>query len=358
MAIASRAASYTSVTIDNIGYRLYKETKEAHVYHDSYNSLTVTNNKLELPEKVIKDSTEYVVTEIEYFSCGNTVLTLVVPKTIKKVNSVKSGVKTLVLGAGVTSVLNLHESKNLEDIKVAEGNEAFCVDNYGVLYSKDKTKLYNAPYAKRYSFTSYTVPATVTSIEWDAFYGFEYLATVSLSEGLKEIDNYAFYNCTKLADCKLPSTVETIGEHAFYNCNLSSLTLPAQLRSVGEYAFYDAVQGRKIQALTIPQYMEKIEQCAFYYITIDSVYTHCKPFILPTSVPFNTKTLVVPKGTRDIFATRAGWKNISNIIEGSFEPTWNVSDYTVGDMGLDSDGQEIRDLCLVQVRGGPCVLLF
>ncbi|MDE5570862.1 MAG: chitobiase/beta-hexosaminidase C-terminal domain-containing protein, partial [Prevotella sp.] len=340
MAIASRAASYTSVTIDNIGYRLYKETKEAHVYHNSYNLLTVTNNKLELPEKVTKDSTEYVVTEIEYFSCGNTVLTLVVPKTVKNVYNVKSGVKTLVLGAGVTSVSGLDESQDLEGFEVAEGNESFSVDNYGVLYSKDKTKLYYAPYAKRSNLGTYTVPATVTYIGNSAFYRFNQLETVSLPEGLKEIDDYAFYDCEKLIKCKLPSTVETIGERTFMYCNLYGLTLPAQLRSVGENAFYGGAQ--KMQALSIPQYIEKIQQYAFYDIKIDSVYVHCKPFTLPTSAlgSYN-KTLVVPKGTRDIFSTREGWKEIYDVIEGDFEPTWDRDKEPTGNTGLDRDGQQI-----------------
>ncbi|MDE6002085.1 MAG: leucine-rich repeat domain-containing protein, partial [Prevotella sp.] len=340
MAIASRAASYTSVTIGNIDYRLYEETKEAHVYHNSYNLLTVTNNKLELPEKVTQDSTEYVVTEIEYFSCNNTVLTLVVPKTVKNVYNVKRGVKTLVLGAGVTSVSGLYESENLEGFEVAEGNESFSVDNHGVLYNKDKTTLYYAPYAKRSSFGTFTIPATVTSIGSCAFSEFRQLETIFMPDGLKEIGSYAFDYCVKLINCKLPSTVENIGKGAFRYCDLSLLTLPAQLRSIEENAFYSGAQ--KTQALSIPQYVEKIGQSAFYDVKIDSIYVHCKPFSLPTNAlgSYN-KTLVVPKGTRDIFSTREGWKEIYDVIEGNFEPTWNINDYLVGNKGLDRDGQEI-----------------
>ena len=345
MALTGHAASYTTVTIDDISYRLYEETMEAHVYHDkSSTSVTVTNNRLELPEKVTNDSKEYTLTEIEYFRCGNTALTLVTPKTVTKVANVKKGVKTLVLGVGATSVSGLSESTNLENFEVAEGNESFSVDEKGVLYSKDKTTLWYAPYGKRSSFGSYTVPSGVTSIGGYAFCQFNQLETVSLPEGLKTIGSYAFYNCSKLVNCMLPSTVETIGGTAFRNCVLSGLSLPAQLRKIGDYAFYSGLQGDKLRSLKIPQYMEKIETYAFGDVTIDSVYVHCVPFVLTTNSPFGSprnQTLIVPKGTRDIFSTREGWKLINNVIEGDFEPTFNVNDYLVGDKTLDSNGQTI-----------------
>jgi len=345
MVLTGHAASYTTVTIDNIVYRLYDETMEAHVYHDkSSTSLSVTNNRLELPEKVTNETKEYKVTEIEYFRCGNTALALVTPKTMTKVASVKKGVKTLVLGVGVTSVSSLEESTNLEGFEVADGNTSFSVDSYGVLYSKDKTKLFYAPYGKRSSFGSYTVASTVTSINGSAFYYFDKLETISLPEGLKTIGGSAFYNCSKLINCKLPSSVESIGGSAFRYCTLSGLTLPAQLRTIGSYAFYSGLQGNKLRSLKIPQYVEKIENSAFEEVTIDSVYVHCIPFVLTTSDPLGSprnQTLIVPKGTRDIFSTRDGWKRINNVIEGDFDPTFNVSDYLVGDKSLDSNGQTI-----------------
>ena len=305
MALTGHAASYTTVTIDNIVYRLYGETMEAHVYHDKGStSLTVTDNRLELPEKVSNESKEYKVTEIEYFSCNNTALTLVTPKTVTTVASVKKGVKTLVLGTGVISVSGLSESANLEGFEVAEGNTYFSVDDRGVLYNK----------------------------------------------GLKEIGNNAFYDCNALTACPLPSTIEQIGAYAFYKCPLVGFSLPAQLRAIGEYAFASnasnsyRVQGGHIQALHVPQYVESIGDYAFRYVTIDSVYAHCEPFNLTQTSPFGSpsnQTLVVPKGTRDIFSTYKYWNKIDNVIEGDFNPTFDTSKYPVGSSSLDSDGQTI-----------------
>ena len=81
---------------------------EAHVY--SSNSLSVTNNRLELPESVTNGTRTYTVTEIEHFHCGNSSsLELVVPKTVRKVSSVQNGVSKLVLGSGVNSVSEMHQ---------------------------------------------------------------------------------------------------------------------------------------------------------------------------------------------------------------------------------------------------------
>ena len=344
MALTGHAASYITVTIDNIVYRLYDETMEAHVYHNKSGSLTVTDNRLVLPEKVTNDDKEYTVTEIEYFRCGNTNLTLVTPNSMKTVASVKSGVKTLVLSAGVTSVSDLSQSEHLEAFEIAEGNESFSVDDNGVLYSKDKTKLWFASYGKRSSFGSYTVASTVTYIGPGAFYGFNNLETVSLPEGLKEIAEDAFNGCSKLVNCKLPSTVETIGANAFRNCAISGLTLPEQLRTIGNYAFRSGVQGDALTSLAIPQYVESIGDYAFQSVTVSMVYAHCKPFVLTNNQPFGSptnQTLIVPKGTRDIFSTRQGWKLINKVIEGDFEPTFNVEDYPPGSSALDSDGQQV-----------------
>ena len=111
--------------------------------------------------------------------------------------------------------------------------------------------------------------------------------------------------------------------------------------------------------------MEKIERHAFDSNTIDSVYVHCVPFILSTTDPLGSPTnqvLIVPKGTRDIFSTREGWKQINDVIEGTFEPTWSVSDYLPGSSSLDSDGQSITQAGvtykLYNLAGYPALINF
>jgi len=334
--VQSLAGIGYSVTIDNILYQLYNnETKEAHVYHISNESLSITNNRLELPETVIYDNQTYTVTNVDYFAIGNTSLELVTPKTVKSVQNVKSGVKKIVLGTGVSSVSNLSESTHLEAFEVAEGNEYFSVDNDGILYDKDKTTLICAPYAKHSSLTSFTVPSSVKAIGNDAFREFDKLETIILPEGIKSIGVSAFYNCQKLRTCNLQSTIEIIDWCAFNHCPLSSIELPAQLKVIGESAFsQESGKNPSLSSLTIPQNVESIGDWAFAGWNITTIYVHCAPFQLSTNQPLGSvQNLVVPKGTVDIFSNIQGWKEFPNIMEGDFEPTFNV------DPGLDYDGQ-------------------
>jgi len=343
MALIAQAASYTTVTIDQIPYRLYDETMEAHVYlNSSSTTLTVTNNRLELPEKVTNAEKEYTVTEIEYFSCGNTVLELVTPKTMTRVSNVKNGVKTLTLGAAVTSVNDLHESTNLQSFVVTEGNEHFSVDEYGILYNKDKTTLRYAPYGNRSSFTSFTVPSTVTVIGGEAFVKFDklqsvtipssvktidrsafngcgQLLSVTLSEGLESINDYAFENCGNLTNCKFPNSLKSIGKHAFYSCSLSNFSLPEQLRTIGEEAFRYGIKNSALSTLVIPEYVQSIGGYAFDGVTINEVHSRImEPQPIGTSNVFGSTTnqiLVVPTGTKSLYEATAGWNRIPVINE-------------------------------------------
>ena len=340
--LAVSAASYTTITVDGIDYRLYEGTMEAHVY--SAQTLSVTNNRLELPESVTNGTRTYTVTEIEYFHCGYTSsLELVVPKTVRKVSSVLNGVSKLVLGSGVNSVSEMHQC-NVQEFEVVDDNQWFSTDEIGVLYNKDKTVLVYAPYGRNIS--NYIVPSTVTSIGSYAFYKFESMGAITLPEGLKEINDFAFWNCKSLKDCSLPSTVESIGRYAFYSCPLTNFSLPIQIRTIGSYAF-DHNSGTGIyslQSLRLPRFLESIGDYAFQNTYIDSIYAYCKPFHLPSTTLGKShwnQTLVVPKGTRDIFSTRNSWNMIDNVIEGDFDPTFQISNYSVGSPYLDQNGQII-----------------
>lgn len=56
---------------------------------------------------------------------------------------------------------------SLESITVAEENEYYSSDEYGVLFNKDKTELVQYPAGRRYAH--YIIPESVTSVEDNAF---------------------------------------------------------------------------------------------------------------------------------------------------------------------------------------------
>ncbi len=77
---------------------------------------------------------------------------------------------------------------------VAEGNPAYCADERGVLYDRDKTELIQAPrnMSESKAGHSYTVPDSV-----------------------KKIASHAFFYCDEVWDITLPDSLERIGEGAF-----------------------------------------------------------------------------------------------------------------------------------------------
>ena len=111
--------------------------------------------------------------------------------------------------------------------------------------------------------SSVTIPASVKSIEDEAFDCCDLLTTVIFEEGsvLETIGDGAF-RCCPIESINLPSTVKTVGEDAFKGCEgmtldiLDSLT---SLETVGENAFSD-FGGSK---LTIPASVKKLGKGAF-----------------------------------------------------------------------------------------------
>ena len=91
---------------------------------------------------------------------------------------------------GCTSLTNIHVDANNINYKSIDGN----------LYSKDGKTLIQ--YAVGKTDTSFTIPDSVTNIDW-----------------------YAFYNCTSLTNVTIPNSVTNIGDYAFFKClSLSNIT--------------------------------------------------------------------------------------------------------------------------------------
>lgn len=77
-------------------------------------------------------------------------------------------------------------------------------------------------YTEEYGVTSITLPNSVTSIGYSAFYGCTNLTEVNIPEGVTEIDEWAFSECTSLISVVIPeSVVRLIGMEALERAGLS-----------------------------------------------------------------------------------------------------------------------------------------
>lgn len=106
---------------------------------------------------------------------------------------------SVTIPAGVTSVGvgAFNTCLSLTDINVASGNPAYTsVD--GVLFNADQTLLHTYPAGKRSS--SYSIPASVTTIGKYAFYEQVSLTGVTVPASVTTIDKSAFSECLNLAE--------------------------------------------------------------------------------------------------------------------------------------------------------------
>ena len=116
---------------------------------------------------------------------------------------------------------------------------------------------------KQTAITSVTIPASVTSIESQAFNLAENLASVTfvIDGDLLNIGAYAFKS-TAITSINIPASVKYIGDYAFYLCyELASVSFAAgSLLTIGE----QALSGNAFTSITIPASVTSIANYAFY----------------------------------------------------------------------------------------------
>lgn len=113
-------------------------------------------------------------------------------------------------GTAYTDLENLKEV-HIEDIG------AYCQIDIYSLSSPLNQGYYGQVilYENGVSITNLVIPSTVTSIGEATFYYYKALRSLTISEGVSEIQNYAFSLCTNLKTVNLPSTLKYIGNSVF-----------------------------------------------------------------------------------------------------------------------------------------------
>lgn len=104
---------------------------------------------------------------------------------------------------------------SLDGIWVAEDNNYFSNDEYGVLFNKDKTELLAAPGGLT---GTYTVPDTVKTLANEAFSGCDKLETVIVPDTVTRMGSGSFKNCVSLKSFDIPTGVTIINEQTFTGC--------------------------------------------------------------------------------------------------------------------------------------------
>lgn len=172
---------------------------------------------------------------------------------------------------------------SLERFIVDENNPYFSVDEYGVLYNKDKTELIRCPGALK---GEYTIPDSVTSIRDYAFYYCLNLTEINVPDSVDYIGNYCFSWCKSLKSIKLPEGIGYLGNHLLSWCiSLESVEIPSSVTSIRNNVFNHCT---KLESVTIPAGLTSVGDFAFAY---------CQ----------SLKAAILPEGVTDIGENAFAW---------------------------------------------------
>ena len=165
-----------------------------------------------------------------------------------------------------------HHCTQIKNFEIDPENPYLCAFG-GAIYTKDMKKLVAVPDCSR---TTFMVP-----------------------EGVEELNNYVLADFTNLKSVTLPHSLVKIGERAFDSCkSLAEIQIFENVKEI-HYRVFDectSLHTIRVSSTTPPE------------VTGD-----CRNWTLTTK-PKNV-TLVVPKGTKDIYGDAHLWNKFGTIIE-------------------------------------------
>lgn len=201
-------------------------------------------------------------------------------------------------------------------------------------------------YLNRNNIDRIILPASLTKIEKDAFYGnsgqsvsipanitvepyaFRWnrsLETITFGEGFKTIPENICYE-SEIKKIVFPATLNTIGKYAFCGCkSLESVVFPDGLSVVGTKAFYGC---SRLVELRLPASLERIEEQAFYYVregqdatgSTEGVTVYCYAVTPPKVIGNGFYTfrarLYVPSLSVASYERAYGWSDFSTVYSG------------------------------------------
>lgn len=196
---------------------------------------------------------------------------IMIPKNITSIGLLAFGACTNLRSIVVEGGNPVYDSRNNCNAIIKSAHDELVVGCAGTVIPPNVKKIGNSAFYNS-SLTSLTIPASVISIEIDAFNYCERLTSLIVEKGnpvfdsrdncnavIRTINNELVVGCNGTV---IPETVTSIGEHAFLFCyDITEIAIPQSVKYIGEGAFQ---QCRYLTEIDIPSGVTSIEPYTFY----------------------------------------------------------------------------------------------
>lgn len=258
-----------------------------------------------IPEKVLYENEEFIVTIIGQLSCTNNApqRSIKIPKSIKKIEKYAFVYNEMCfLNAVHIYDLNSWMNIDFEDdysnpLKLAKHLYLNGEEVHDVLVPESFEQIKDYTF-QGLNFNSVTIPSSLKTVGLSAFSGGakevyisdlkkwceinfagvssnplfrsdggrlycekQEIINLNIPAGVEKIKDYTFLGCQSIISANIPNGVTSIGDEAFRNCiNLKSIIMPNSLNTIGQSAF----QGcSSLLSIDIPYNVTNISRSAF-----------------------------------------------------------------------------------------------
>lgn len=290
LALCTTVANAYDFKVDNIYYNItdaenktVEVTKGADSRYNYYGDVVI-------PDYVTYEGTTYKVTRIgEMAFCYDKYM------------------ESITIGKEIRSVSKNAFSSSCENLTKVHISDlsAWCQIDFEDASSPVAAKSQCNLYLNGEILVDLVIPEDITEIKNETFNGCGALQSVTLHDKITSIGQSAFQSCTSLKNIQLLNGLKSIGREAFSGCGLTSIEIPSSVTEIGVQAFW---ANNKLTTVTSNILAANLFNCYGWPQQTDEM------------------TLIVPAGSKSVYATTEGWNNIANIEEMEYDHTVNVSD--------------------------------
>ena len=201
-------------------------------------------------------------------------------------------IKSVIVEDGITGLgkASFYKSTSIQSVKIADSVRSIgdlCFFRNGSLekieLGNGLTSIGEAAFSVS-NLKKVSLPAGITRIEADTFYGCKQLESINL-EHVKSIGRRAFYFCSNLSGINLSADIEQLEYAAFRGCSsIDKVNIGSKLSELNEQVFAECSSLKEIY---IPDNITAIQRGAFYECTALGQVTGAKNVEVLGEMAFN-----------------------------------------------------------------------